>query len=230
MERSTSSSDNAPENAHRSSSQPAKRDRIRREDWVTAARQVLIKDGISGISLRRLAASLGATTGAFYWQYKRLEDLLEDVRDDWVHRNTYQITKALEEAAPDGWRMYLAYTRVLILEDGIDARYDNAIREWAHSSKPTASVLRRIEEFRIQQLRGVFEALGFDDKASLIRAKVMYFHQTGYHAMQIIETLDERLENVPYYAEVLAGRLDMLSCSDVSEVRRFLTQPVDTDA
>lgn len=208
---------------------PEQKDKkLRRGYWVAAARQSLIQDGISGISLRRLASSLGATTGAFYWQYKRLEDLLEDVREDWVHRNTDQITRALEEARPDGWKMYLAYTRVLILENGIDARYDNAIREWAHSSKRTADVLRRVEEFRIEQLRGMFVALGFEGKAALIRARVMYFHQTGYFAMQINETIEERLENVPYYAEILADRLDMLDLKGAADLHNYLQQQIDT--
>ncbi len=196
--------------------------RISRQDWVSAARQALIKEGITGVSLRKLATSLGATTGAFYWQYKRLEELLEDVRQNWVHRNTAQITRAIEEAGPDGWEMYLAYTRTLILEDGIDARYDNAIREWAHSSKRTAEVLRGVEEFRIDQLKTMFEAMGFEGKAALIRARVMYFHQTGYYAMQIEETVEERLENVPFYAEVLADRLDLLGLKGVGEVRDYL--------
>lgn len=201
-----------------------KEERLCRDDWIAAARNALIREGISGVSLRKLANSLGVTTGAFYWQYKRLEDLLEDVREDWVHRNTAQITKAIEGAGPDGWQMYLAYTRVLILENGIDARYDNAIRDWAHSSKRTSDVLKHVEEYRIEQLRGMFEAMGFEGRAALIRARVMYFHQTGYSAMKITETVEERLENVPFYAEILADKLDLLGLKDVSEIRRYLGQ------
>jgi len=218
------SSDAKVPNVH---SQAEKHERLRREDWITAARQALIKEGITGVSLRKLATSLGATTGAFYWQYKRLEDLLEDVREDWLHRNTAHITKAIEEAGPDGWQMYLSYTRALILENGIDARYDNAIREWAHSSKRTAEILRSVEEFRINQLKGMFEAMGFKDKAALIRARVMYFHQTGYYAMQIVESVEERLENVPFYAEVLTDRLDLLGLKDISEVRSYLEKETE---
>ncbi len=230
MKQLNSLSDAVSQETLKSQTQATKPERLRREDWVSAARQALIKEGISGISLRKLATALGATTGAFYWQYKRVEDLLEDVREDWVHRNTDQITRALEEAGPDGWKMYLAYTRVLILENGLDARYDNAIREWAHSSKRTADVLRRVEEFRIEQLNGMFQALGFEGKAALIRARVMYFHQTGYFAMQIVESVEERLKNVPYYAEILANRLDMLDIKDVSDVRRYLAQATGSRA
>lgn len=200
----------------------AKQTGIRREDWISVARQALIDKGISGVRLRGLAESLGATTGAFYWQFKRLEDLLEEVREDWAHRNTDPFTQAIAAAGPDGWKQYIAYVRVLVLEHKIDPRYDNAIREWAHSSPRTADVLRRIEEFRIEQLKGVFEAMGFADKPALIRARVTYFHQTGYNAMQIVETQEERLANIPYYAEILTDRFDLLALKDVSDVRQYL--------
>ena len=32
-----------------------------------------------------------------------------------------------------------------------------------------------------------------------------YFHQSGYYQMDIDETLDERLANIPYYAEIMVG-------------------------
>lgn len=204
-----------------------KQNGLTRESWIEAARKALIAKGIAGVRLRALASSLGATTGAFYWQYKRLEDLLEEVREDWTHRNTDPFTHAIEAAGPDGWRQYIAYVRVLVLEHEFDPRYDNAIREWAHSSPRTAEVLGLNEEFRIEQLKGVFEAMGFEGRTALIRARVMYFHQTGYNAMQISETLEERLENIPYYAEILTDRRDLRAFKDVSEVHKYLLHGSD---
>ena len=66
--------------------------------------------------------------------------------------------------------------------------------------------------------------MGFEGKAALIRARVMYFHQTGYYAMQIVETMEERLINVPYYAEILADRLDLLELRTAAEVKKFLEE------
>ncbi|NBT31266.1 MAG: TetR/AcrR family transcriptional regulator, partial [Rhodobacteraceae bacterium] len=48
-----------------------------KESWIAAARKAMIEKGIAGISLRQLAEELGATTGAFYWQFANLEALLE---------------------------------------------------------------------------------------------------------------------------------------------------------
>ena len=61
---------------------PRKDRNLDKASWIAAARKTLIDKGIAGISLRQLAEELGATTGAFYWQFENLEDLLEDVRQD----------------------------------------------------------------------------------------------------------------------------------------------------
>jgi AcrR family transcriptional regulator len=186
--------------------------------WISAARKTLIEKGIAGISLRQLAEDLGATTGAFYWQFANLEELLEDVRQDWAQRNTAPFTRAIEAAGDDGWDQYLAYVGVLLNEDEYSPQYDNAIRDWAHSSKRTAEVLKEIEAFRIQQLLRVFLALGFTDRAAQVRAYVTYFHQTGYNAMQVSEPREERLMNIPFYAEVLTNRADLLSLKSAEAV------------
>jgi AcrR family transcriptional regulator len=198
---------------------------LSREDWIGAGRQVLIDKGIAGVRLRALSESLGATTGAFYWQYRKLEDFLEDLRQDWAQRNTGPFTRAIAGAGPSGMRQYLAYVRALVLETEFNPRYDNAIRDWAHSDPRTATVLREIEVFRIEQLRAVFEALGFAGKAALIRARVTYFHQAGYNAMQITETREERLQNIPYYAEILTDRTDLMALDLADAVQEFLSAP-----
>lgn len=187
-------------------------------NWVAAARKTLIEKGSAGISLRQLADELGATTGAFYWQFANLEELLEDVRQDWAQRNTAPFTKAIEAAGDDGWDQYLAYVGVLLNEEEYIPQYDNAIRDWAHSSKRTAEVLKEIEAFRIQQLHQVFLALGFSGRAAQVRAYVTYFHQTGYNAMQVSEPREQRLMNIPYYAEVLTNRTDLLGLKTAEAV------------
>lgn len=190
-----------------------------RANWVAAARDILVADGITGISLRRIAEVLGATTGAFYWQFSNLEELLEDVRQDWADRNTLPFTNAIDAAGNDGWAQYLAYVRVLLEENDYIPQYDNAIRDWAHGSRRTAEVLRETEAFRIEQLRKVFVALGFEGRAAAVRAHVTYFSQTGYNAMQITESREERLLNIPFYAEVLTDRLDMLELMTAQAVQ-----------
>lgn len=201
-----------------------RRGELRREDWIAAAREILIDGGIGTLSLRKLSDSLNVTTGAFYSLFQSLEALHEALREEWVRQNTDPFTRAIDAAGSDGMRQYLAYVRVLVLEAEFDPDFDNAIRDWAHSSPQTADILRGIESFRIEQLRRIFVALGFGEKSAMIRARVTYFHQVGYNAMQIRESLDERLLNIPYYAEVLTERRELLQCNSAEEVKRRLLE------
>jgi len=198
------------------------RKQAQREAWIGAARELLIDGGVGALSLRKLAERLAQTTGAFYAHFKGLEDLLDCLREDWVEANTTPFTRAIAAAGDDGMRQYMSYVRVLVLDAEFDPRYDNAIRDWAHACETTGAVLREVEVFRIEQLRGVFEALGFVGRAALIRARVTYFHQAGYNAMQIRETLEERLGNIPYYMEILTDRRDLLGMRTPEEVRACL--------
>jgi AcrR family transcriptional regulator len=193
-----------------------------RAAWVDAARDILIQGGVAALNLRGLAGTLGVTTGAFYSAFSGLEDLHEALREKWRDQNTTPLIAAMAEAGEDGFRQYLAGLRVTVLEADIDPRFDNVVREWAHSSPRTAEVLAEVEALRIDLLHRMFLALGFDAKRAQIRARITYFHQVGYGAMEIHDDPDERLLNLRYYAEALVGRSDLMVCETSEEVRQFI--------
>ena len=201
---------------------PPRTGQLTRDDWIAAARAMLVARGIGAVGVRALAAALQVTPGAFYWQFRNLEALHEALRADWAERNTVPFTRAIAQAGPDGLRQYLAWVRVLVAEDEFDPGYDNAMRDWAHVSARTARILAETEAFRIAQLRGVFGALGFDGHSAEIRARVAYYHQVGYNAMQVHETRAERLFNVPFYAEILTDSRRLAGLDSAEAVQRVL--------
>jgi AcrR family transcriptional regulator len=126
---------------------------------------------------------------------------------------------------------YLAALRLTVLEGGIDPRFDNAVRDWAHSAPRTAQVLAQADAWKITALEKMFRALGDDDKRAMIRARVAYFHQVGYGTLEIHDDPDERLLNLRYYAEALTGRRDLFVCETADQVRHFILTglPPETD-
>lgn len=193
-----------------------------RAAWVDAARDVLISGGISALNLRGLAASLGVTTGAFYSVFSGLEDLHEALRQRWIDQNVTPMIAAISAAGEDGFQQYLAALRVTILEGTFDPRFDNAVRDWAHSAPRTAEVLAEADSLRIAALERMFRALGDDEKRAMIRARIAYFHQVGYGTLEIHDDPDERLLNLRYYAEALTGRSDLMVCETAEDVRQFI--------
>ena len=58
---------------------------------------------------------------------------------------------------------------------------------------------------RLDILRGLFLALAFPKIEADIRARVMYYHQVGYYALRLRETIDYRRSVFPTYFKVLVG-------------------------
>ena len=196
-----------------------KNQKLSKEHWIHAARKILINSGVQKISLRKLSESMSVTTGAFYWQFENLEELFDAIRDDWVTKNTALFTEIFENDDLSGEQKWFAYAREVIIENNFDPRYDNAMRDWASTSKRTARLVKKIDSLRVDQLKKMLEQMGYDSDHALIRARVTYFHQCGYYSMGIEESTEERLRRAPLYAEILIGKMPYSSSSDIDVIR-----------
>lgn len=194
------------------------------------ARVMLITDGPSSLSLRRIAARLDATTGAFYWLFSNLEDMLSVLREDWETRNSAAFDAVFDDPGLDCYEKYIGYVRVVLQERSYDPKYDSAIRDWANSNDLTRDVLTKVDNNRIAQLQNMFIEMGFGHRAARVRALTTYFHQSGYYWMGIEETLDERLANIPYYAEILVGSGFISEDMTIEDLRKLVFHAAKEDS
>lgn len=178
---------------------------ISAQDWIDASRGVLIKRGISAVKVEPLAKQLGVTPGSFYWHFKNRDALYRELLKDWLSSNVHPFFEALDEAVECPKAQYLALAYVWVLSPQFDAPLDVAVREWGKTSKLAARTMKFVDLKRISLYQWVFEGFGHDPISALVRARTMYFHQIGYYAMRVQEDPDERLLQIPHYAEIIAG-------------------------
>jgi AcrR family transcriptional regulator len=191
---------------------------LQKRDWVVAARKLLIKRGISNVKIEPLAKLMAVTTGSFYWHFADRPELHDALLQDWYDTNTAPLFDAVKAAGSDPRRQYLGFFGVWVLERDFDPKYDQAIRDWARTSKKVADVLREVDQRRIDLLKGIFENFGYMGLDAEMRARVTYYHQVGYYAMHVKEQHERRLELAPYYADILTGHSWMHVLSSVSEI------------
>lgn len=201
---------NASTSSHRKAAvrrpkRPDKAPKRDREDWLEQARNVLIVDGVDRVKVEPLAKSLGVTTGSFYHHFKNRQELLDGLLQHWETKNSGPMFAAVEAANPDPDSQIDALFRTWLLESEYDPTYDAAVRAWAHGSKEVAESVRRVDARRIELLQSIFEKFGYDERRAFIRARIAYFHQVGYQAMEIMESSAERLDLYEYYREALVG-------------------------
>ncbi|MCP4317745.1 MAG: TetR/AcrR family transcriptional regulator [Hyphomicrobiales bacterium] len=183
------------------------------------ARKLLIQKGISNVKIEPLAKTLKVTPGSFYWHFSGREALYNLLLSDWIDTNTAPLHKAVEAAGSDPRQQYLAFFGVWVLERDFDPAYDSAIRDWARISKKVARTLRQIDNDRIELLIRIFENFGYQGIEAEMRARVTYYHQVGYYAMNVREKRGTRLELAPYYAEILTGSRWLHTLGSAEEIR-----------
>ncbi len=184
----------------------AKAPRRDREDWVEAARCALVDGGVAKVKVEPLAAVLGVTTGSFYHHFRRRADLLDTVLIHWERENTEPLLRAVAAAGPDPDAQLDALFDAWLSESEYDPAYDAAVRDWARTSKLAEAAVRRVDARRIELLKSIFLGFGYDEDRAFIRARITYFHQVGYYAMEIIEPSAVRNRWRPLYREVLVGK------------------------
>lgn len=167
---------------------------------------MLIDVGIVAVKIDRLAKLAGVTRGGFYWRFKSRDELLEALIDDWRESNTTPMLRVLQSDASPKERMR-GLAELYIEGRGFSEAYDSAVRAWAALSPPIAEIVRAVDGIRLEALEGLFRDVGFDADEAMIRARITYFHQVGYYAIGMRETVGERWELVDRYTEVLFSKL-----------------------
>ena len=191
--------------SHRARKRPDKAPRRDREDWLDTARRALIEGGVDRVKVEPLAGVLGVTTGSFYHHFKNRQELLDGLLLHWEAHNSGSLFRAVREAGPDADAQLDALFDVWVAEDQYDPAYDAAVRDWARTSPAVETAVRRVDDQRIELLKGIFLGFGYDPDRAFIRARITYFHQVGYQAMEIIESREQRQHLRPLYREALVG-------------------------
>jgi hypothetical protein len=79
------------------------------------------------------------------------------------------------------------------------------VRDWARKDAKVAKVVSAVDDKRIEALTRMMHVYGHEGEAAFVRARIMYFHQIGYYALGINETLSDRLRRQPLYIFALTG-------------------------
>ncbi|WP_089997238.1 TetR/AcrR family transcriptional regulator [Cognatiyoonia koreensis] len=178
--------------------------KVTRQDWLNAALDVLVNNGASQVKILTLADRMGVSRSSFYWYFKSRADLLDALLDHWQSRNTDAL---IRQSALPATTITAAVCNVFhcVLDARLfDARLDFAIRDWSRRSDKVRRVLDHSDRRRVDALAAMFARFGFPD--AVVRARVLYYMQTGYDDATLAESLEERIAQVPAYLYVFTGQ------------------------
>ncbi len=179
--------------------------KVTQEDWLAAALDTLIERGVEQVKVLTLAAQLGVSRSSFYWYFKSRQDLLDQLLEK-SHANTASIVA--QAALPAGGIVegVLNIFDCWVDQALFDPRLDFAIREWARRSRAIRRAVDREDTARVAALQALFQRHGFAATDAFVRARVLYFTQIGYYALDLKETQAERLALVAPYLRAFTGQ------------------------
>ncbi|MEM9371606.1 MAG: TetR/AcrR family transcriptional regulator, partial [Pseudomonadota bacterium] len=134
------------------------------------------------------------------------QDLLQALLQAWEKRNTGLIRDqaALPSRTITGALCNLF--RIFIDPSGFNHQLDFAIREWARRSSTVNEAVRSTDQARLQIVTELFERHGYTPAEALMRARILYYMQIGYYALELHEPVETRLSNVPGYILGFTGQ------------------------
>ena len=179
--------------------------KVTRQDWLNAAMDVLITDGVERVKILTLADSLNVSRSSFYWYFKDRADLLDALLDHWDKTNTAALVARANAPAKTITAAVCNVFHCVVNPGLFDISLDFAVRDWARRSKSVREVLRRSEDRRISALQAMFTRYDYEETESLIRARVLYYMQNGYNDADLKEPIKERMRVLPHYLYAFTG-------------------------
>ncbi len=153
------------------------RARLSSEAWAAAALEAFGEGGLAAVAVQPIAARLGVTKGSFYWHFSSREELVGAALALWEERSTEARITSLELEADPAARLRLLCRVVsdLVGQDAIEIN----VRA-ASDNELVATVLRRVEQRRLDYTIGLFEQIGFSRSEAVQRGIFSYTAYVGH--------------------------------------------------
>lgn len=179
--------------------------KVTREDWLAVAVDTLVVEGVESVKILTLARKLGVSRSSFYWYFKSRQDLLDRLLQFWSDTNTRGIVAQAGKPSGTITQGVLNVFECWVDERVYDPRLDFAVREWARRSEPIRRRVMEADDARVAAIRDLYMRHGFSEMDAFIRARVLYFMQIGYYALDLNEAMETRLSYLPAYLRSFTG-------------------------
>jgi AcrR family transcriptional regulator len=176
-----------------------------RDDWLDLALTVLAVEGVARVTVLNLSERLDVSRSSFYWYFKNRDELLDALLDRWDRLNTRSIVDEADTPAASVNEAVCNVFHCWVNPAIFSPRLDFAVREWARRSASVRKALDRSDRVRTEAMKALFVRFGYEEEDALVRARVLYYMQIGYYALDLKEPIEARLNLTPHYLKAFTG-------------------------
>ena len=181
--------------------------KVTRADWLNMARDVLVTEGVGEVKVLGLAKRMGVSRSSFYWYFKDRADLLSALLSEWETRNTAQIVHHCQLPSRNITQACCNFFRCFVDTSKFDSGLDFAIREWSRRDDAIRARVDGADASRIEGVTACFAKHGYASVDADARARILYFMQLGYHALEVREDIETRMSRLSPYIQGFTGQM-----------------------
>lgn len=156
-----------------------RRRRLSREDWIDAALNALVAEGIEGVRIDRMCRDLGVTKGSFYHHFEGRDGLLEALGAYWADIAPQEAVGVVESFQGDPMKQLIEVARLVADRD--IGRRDHAMRAWAAADPRAARSVQRADRKILGVLEKIMAELGVPEDEVHPLTRVLFFTSLGAH-------------------------------------------------
>ena len=173
-----------------------------RADWLDAGMNALTQSSVDGITIERLARSLGIAKAGFYWHFKNREEYVTKLLENWLHEVTEVVTDNTALLAMEPKSRLVAAAEIIHDNDLI--RSEASILLLANKDKLAAKVVRKAIRLRLDFISSTLAELGFTGDDLSMRAMLFVcYHSTESMLFRNISRKQRR--------ELIVRQIDLLT-------------------
>ena len=115
---------------------------------------------------------------------------------------------------------FLGFSKPCVDNKLFDPRLDLAIREWSRRDETIRSAVDQADDARVKAITDFFQRFDYPMPEALIRARVIYYAQIGFYALDVKESLSTRISYTEAYFETFTGQ--KLKSEEADRFREYI--------
>lgn len=157
---------------------PKRAARLGVDDWLDAAVDILIEQGIEGLKIATLSSRLGVTKGSFYWHFADIGALRTALAEHCTQAQAIAVARIerLEDLPP----IQRIEGLVQLISNPRRASMEAAFRRWAATDSSIADSVTHLDGRILHTADAALRELGFSAAEAHARAATLLYAGIGF--------------------------------------------------
>lgn len=177
---------------------------VTKEQWIEAGLETLRVKGYSELSIVKLAKSLGVTRGSFYYHFKSLNELIDEMIASWEE---IIVNQGFDKTFTNKDDPISEFHNLIDYVTHLSDRLDLVFRQWAPSNAHVRAHMERLDKKRLARLTELFQRLAKDDHKGKILAQLAFNAYIGNLHTYPASNSQQQYQAAQDMLEVITGYL-----------------------